>query len=68
MEVLGGMNNAEIMQRNLDDFREIQMFMLSAKKENAKETYSLLKRKYLFLKAALNNLGVSLTNIDEVNE
>ncbi len=68
MEVLEKMNNAEIMQRAVDDFRDIQRFMLFAKEENAEKTYIELKEKYLSLKAILNNLGVNMSNIDKIKE
>ena len=68
MEVLEEINNAEIMQRAMDDFREVQDFMALAKKENAIETYARLKRKYTTLKALLNSLGVNMTDIDEIKE
>ena len=51
-----------------DDFREIQEYMVLAKKENAKETYAKLKKKYIYIKALLNSLGVTLTEIDEIKE
>jgi hypothetical protein len=42
--------------------------MLSAKKENATETYAKLKKEYQTLKALLNVSGVNLTEIDEIKE
>ena len=48
MEVLQEMNNAEIMQRAMDDFREVQEYMATAKEENATKTYAKLKRKIYF--------------------
>jgi hypothetical protein len=68
MEVLQEMNNAEIMQRAMDDFREVQEYMATAKEENATKTYAKLKRKYTSLKALLNSLGVNMTDIDEIKE
>ena len=68
MEVLQEMNNAEIMQRAMDDFREVQEYMAPAKEENATKTYAKLKRKYTSLKALLNSLGVNMTDIDEIKE
>lgn len=62
------MNNGEIIQRGLEDFREIQEYMVLSKKENAAETYAKLKKKYNSLKALLNSLGVNLTEIDEIKE
>ncbi len=62
------MSKEEIMKNAMDDFGEIQEYMTSAQKENATETYAKLKKKYLRLKALLNNLGVNLTDIDEIKE
>ena len=61
-------NNAEIAKTTIDDFREIQEYMIMAKKENAVETYAKLKKKYISLKALLNVLCVNLTDIDELKE
>ncbi len=61
-------NNGEIIQKGLEDFKNIQRHMLLARKENAKETYASLKSDYLTLKALLNSLGVNLTEIDYIKE
>jgi len=58
----------EVTKQALDDFRKIQEYMLSAKKENATETYAKLKKEYQTLKALLNVSGVNLTEIDEIKE
>lgn len=68
MEVLEEMNNAEIMQRAMEDFREVQEYMAIAKEENATKTYAKLKRKYITLKALINSLGVNMSDIDEIKE
>ena len=68
MEVLLDMNNGEIIQRGIEDFREVQEYMLLARKENAKETYAKLKKKYISLKALLTSLGVNMSDIDEIKE
>lgn len=62
------MNNGEIIQRGIEDFREVQRYMLLARKENATETYSELKEKYISLKALLNSLGVNITELDKIKE
>ena len=62
------MNGAEIMKNAMDEFKEIQEYMASAREENATKTYALLKDKYLLLKALLTSLGVNLTDIDKINE
>ena len=61
-------NNAEIAKTTIDDFREIQKYMVLAKKENATETYAELKEKYISLKALLNFLDVNLTELDMIKE
>lgn len=66
--VVEEMNNAEILQRGIEDFKKIQEFMILAKKENAVETYNRLKKEYISLKALLNVLGVNLTDLDELKE
>lgn len=60
--------NLEITKNAIDDFKEIQEYMLAAKEENAEKTYAKLKKKYLSLKAILNVAGVNLTDIDEIKE
>ncbi|KAI4450225.1 hypothetical protein C823_004758 [Eubacterium plexicaudatum ASF492] len=67
MEVLE-INNGEIIQKGLEDFKNIQQHMLLAKEENATKTYASLKRDYLTLKALLNSMGVNLIEIDYIKE
>ena len=67
MEVLE-MDNGEILQRGIEDFREIQEYMSLSKKENATETYARLKKKDISLKVLLNSLGVNLTELDEIKK
>lgn len=62
------MNGAGIMKNSMDEFKEIQEYMAAAREENASKTYSMLKKKYLLLKALLTSLGVNLTDIDEIKE
>ena len=40
MEVMEDMNNGEIIQKGIEDFREVQDYMALARKENATETYA----------------------------
>ena len=68
MEVLEEMNNGEIIQKGLEDFRNIQQHMLLAKEENATKTYASMKEQYLSLKALLNSLGVNMSDIDRIKE
>ena len=62
------MNGAEIIKNAMDEFKDIQEYMIVAREEKAVRTYSMLKKKYLYLKALLNSLGVNLTDIDEFKE
>ncbi len=44
------MNNGEIIQKGIEDFKNIQRHMLIAKEENAIKTYASLKDDYISLK------------------
>lgn len=44
MEVMEEMNNAEIMKNAMDEFKNIQEYMISAREENATKTYAILKK------------------------
>lgn len=68
MEVIEDMNNGEIIQKGIEDFKNIQRHMLIAKEENAIKTYASLKDDYISLKALLNSLGVNMTEIDKIKE
>lgn len=68
MEVMEEMNNGEIIQKGIEDFKNIQRHMLIAKEENATKTYASLKEQYLSLKTLLNSLGVNMTDIDKIKE
>ncbi len=67
MEVLE-MNNGEIIQKAIEDFKNIQRHMIIAKDENATKTYESLKDDYISLKALLNSLGVNMADIDKIKE
>ncbi len=62
------MNGAEIMKNAMDEFKNIQEYMMLAKEENAVRTYAKLKDQYLLLKVLLASLGVDLTDIDKIKE
>ena len=66
--VIEEINNAEIMKNAIEDFEKVQRCMIFAKEENATKTYAELKRQYIVLKALLNSLGVSLTELDKIKE
>lgn len=58
----------EIARDAIEEFVQLQDYMLLARKENATETYSKMKDRYLTLKAILNVCGVNLTDIDKIKE
>ncbi|MBR1634530.1 MAG: hypothetical protein IJ682_05640 [Lachnospiraceae bacterium] len=58
----------EITERAIKDFQRIQEYMISAKKENAMETYEKLKSDYISTKALLNVAGVNLSELDIIKE
>ncbi len=61
-------NTIEIAKDAIERFQRVQIHMLTAKKENATETYEGLKDDYLSLKAILQIAGVNLTDIDKIKE
>ena len=61
-------NGAEIMKNAMDEFKDIQEYMVIAREENAVKTYAKLRKKYFYLKALLNSLCVNLTDLDEIKE
>lgn len=61
-------NNAEVIERAINDFQKVQYHMNNAKSENAIKTYECLKKDYISLKVLLTSLGVNLTAIDTINE
>ncbi len=68
MAVMEEMNNGEIIQKGIEDFKNIQRHMLIAKEETATKTYASLKDDYISLKTLLNSLGVNMTDIDKIKE
>ena len=61
-------SDAGIVRDLIREFMEIQDYMLSAKKENAMETYAMLKKRYVILKSALCTFGVNLESLDMIKE
>lgn len=62
------LDGLEVTKAAIDDFKEIQRYMVLAKEEKAEKTYAELKREYLSLKAILQAAGVNMTDIDEIKE
>ncbi len=65
---MGEQMNDAIIKITIDSFIDIQRAMLKAKKEHASETYEELHFQYISHKAALNTLGVNLSEIDLIKE
>ena len=61
-------SDAEIAKDTIEQFKKVQRYMSAARKENAKETYAILKEEYLSLKTLLNVNGVNLIDIDIIKE
>lgn len=68
MEGLEEVSKEEIMKNAMEDFREVQRYMILAKEENANKLYAELKEKYIYVKALLNSLGVNITELDKIKE
>jgi hypothetical protein len=60
------MTEGEIVQKNVEEFSRLQQYMQVAGKES--EVYKLMKIRYLELKVILTSMGISLTQIDIINE
>ena len=59
---------AAIAKDTITEFVSLQNAMAAAKRENASETYGILKERYIILKATLMSIGVNLTEIDRIKE
>ena len=58
----------EISRDTIESFMFIQEAMLAAREEKAENTYAILKKKYIILKATLNTIGVNITELDLIKE
>ncbi|MEZ3516897.1 MAG: hypothetical protein K1W37_17025 [Lachnospiraceae bacterium] len=61
------MNNAEIIQKAIEDFSRVQKWMLSVKEKDI-TTYNLMYERYIELKVTLTSLGVNLTELDKIKD
>lgn len=66
MEVLEEVNNAEIMQKAVEDFSRVQDWMLLADKNSP--VYKAMHKRYIELKVILSSLGVNISDIDKIKE
>ncbi len=60
------MAEAEIMQRNVEEFERLQDYMISCDKDS--EAYRKMKRRYTALKVILTASGINLTELDIIKE
>ncbi len=61
-----GMTDKEMMQKNVEEFSRLQVYMFLVDKES--EAYKTMKIRYIELKVILNTSGVNLTEIDRIKE
>ena len=62
----GNMTEKEVMQKNIEEFVQLQSYMLLAEKES--EVYKAMKVRYNTLKVILTSSGINLTDIDRIKE
>lgn len=65
MEVMD-MTEKEMMQKNIEEFVQLQSYMLLADKDS--KVYEAMKVRYDTLKVILTSSGINLTNIDRIKE
>lgn len=60
------MTEKEMMQKNIEEFVQLQTYMLLADRDS--EVYKAMKVRYNALKVILTSSGVNLTEIDRIKE
>lgn len=60
------MTEAEMLQKNIEEFSRIQSYMVLA--EKGSEVYRALKVRYIELKVILTASGTNLTELDMLKE
>ncbi len=65
MELLE-MTEKEMMQKNIEEFVQLQSYMLLADKDS--KVYGAMKVRYHTLKVILTSSGINLTDIDRIKE
>ena len=58
------MTEKELMQKNVEEFVQLQSYMLLADKGS--EVYKAMKVRYIELKVILSSLSVNLTELDKI--
>jgi len=61
-----GMSDKEMMQKNVEEFSRLQVYMLLSDKDS--EAYKAMKVRYIELKVILNTSGVNMTELDRIKE
>ena len=56
----------EMMQKNIEEFVQLQSYMLLADKDS--KVYEAMKVRYHTLKVILTSSGINLTDIDRIKE
>lgn len=60
------MTEAELLQKNVEEFSRLQGYMILAEKDS--ETYKAMKVRYVELKVILTASGINLTELDKIRE
>lgn len=60
------MAQIDTIQRNIEEFRRVQNWMMMA--EKGSPLYEAMKDRYLDLKPTLIANGITLQNLDKINE
>ena len=60
------MSEKEMIQKNIEEFVQLQTYMLLVEKES--EAYKVMKIRYDALKVILTSSGVNLMDIDRIKE
>ena len=59
---------SDIVKDSVVEFSRLQDWMISAKKNNDRETYEQMAKRYIELKVILTSAGVNLTELDKIKE
>ena len=60
------MSRDEMIQRNIEEFSRLQTYMSLVYKDS--EAYRVMKIRYIELKVILTSMGITLTQLDIINE
>lgn len=60
------MSEKEMLKLSVEEFSKVQRYMLLSEKDS--ETYKTMKERYYELKVILTVSGISLINLDHINE